>query len=1198
MPLDERLADLLLRWEELHEQGRAVTPEELCRDCPELFDEVRRRIRDLQSLGPALATAVWQPTQTAPPGPARAAAAAGPGPQHAGSVPGYEILGELGRGGMGVVYKARQKGLGRVVALKMILVGAHAGPVQRARFRGEAEAAARLQHPNIVAVHEVGEHEGCPYFSLEYVDGRSLNDALFDKLPTPAEAAALVEQLAHAVHYAHQRGIVHRDLKPANVLLTADGTPRITDFGLAKRLDDAEGRTRTGDVLGTPSYMAPEQAAGRNKDVGPATDVYALGAILYALLTGVPPFEGSSSWETVNLVLGAEPEPPSRRNPGVPRDLETICLKCLEKDVLRRYASARALAEDLRRFRAGEPIEARPVGWPERAAKWVRRRPAVAALLAVSVASLLVLLAGGWVAAVRLYRGNRALAAKDRENREALVRLNVTNGTHYLQDGDLFASLIWFARALKLEEHASHREAHRVRLAAVLRECPRLGQLWFHDDGVRDVAFSPDGRWVLTAGDDNTARVWDAATGAARFDPPLRHGDFILHASFSRDGRRVVTASADHTARVWDAATGHRVATLAGHAGAVRDARFSPDGDRVVTASDDKTARLWDAATGQPVGTPLRHDGAVVRASFDRDGKRLLTASTDGSARVWPVGAGPDHVPVRLDHDGPVTDACFGRRGTRVATAGEDGGARVWDAATGAPVTAPLRHHGAVLAVAFSPDGRRVATAGADLAARVWDAQTGQPVTPQLRHGSPVNCVTFSPDGERVLTGSDDNTARVWDADNGRPVTPPLPHNGTVRTACFSPDGRRVATAAEDATARVYDLDPPTPPVQPLGHKGPVWQASFRPDGARVVTAGADGTARVWDATTGRPLAVLAGHRGAVRGAAFSPDGRRVLTAGADGTARLWDADTGQPGPTLAGHAGPLHAAAFSADGGRVLTAGDDGRARVWDAATGARLAELAGHRAAVLDAAFSPDGRLAATGSVDGSARLWDADTGRPIGPPLHHRREVVRVAFSPDGGRLATASADQAVGLWEVTATEAVPHATLQHPGPVRDVCFSPDGTRVLTASDDNTARVWDAVSGAPLLPPLRHTGSVVRARFNAAGTRVVTASEDNTGRVWDAETGDPLTPALRHRGWGRLTDAAFDPAGDRVVTAGEDGTARVWPLGREDRPPEELERLAELLGGSRIGTDAGSRVPLDARALRELWADLRSRPAPGPG
>jgi serine/threonine protein kinase len=328
----------------------------------------------------------------------------GPGPA---TLPGYEILGVLGRGGMGVVYKARQKGLNRLVALKMILAGSHAGPEELARFKAEAEAVARLSHPNVVQIHEIGEHDGLPFFSLELVEGGSLRRKLDGTPQPPAEAARLVETLARAVAYAHERGIVHRDLKPANVLLTGDGIPKVSDFGLAKQLDGDSGQTHTGQVLGTPSYMAPEQAGGKSKEVGPPADVYALGAILYEAVTGRPPFKGASARETLGQVCSQEPVPLRRWRPGVPRDLETICLKCLEKEARKRYASALALAEDLRRFRAGEPIQARPVGSVERLWRWSRRNrlaATLAAALALVVATAFAGVTWQWRRAEANYR--------------------------------------------------------------------------------------------------------------------------------------------------------------------------------------------------------------------------------------------------------------------------------------------------------------------------------------------------------------------------------------------------------------------------------------------------------------------------------------------------------------------------------------------------------------------------------------------------------------------------------------------------------------------------------------------------------------------------------------------------------------------------------------------------------------------------
>jgi hypothetical protein len=364
------------------------------------------------------------PDRATPGGPALRDSAAPPptGPQLTPSpeggtparpaVPGYEVLGVLGQGGMGVVYQARHIALHRVVALKMILRGDHEGPEQRQRFRTEAEAVARLQHPNVVQIHEVGEHDGLPFFSLEFCPGGNLERKLGGTPLPPREAARLVQALARAMQAAHERGIVHRDLKPANVLLAADGAPKVTDFGLAKKLDDV-GQTQPGTIVGTPSYMAPEQAGGRTQEVGPAADVYALGAILYECLTGRPPFKGATGLDTVLQVLSDDPVPPRQLQPTVPRDLETVCLKCLHKEPVRRYGTARELAEELARFEAGRPVRARPVGRLGRGWRWCRRNPAVAGLLAAVAAALL-----GGTAAATLF-ALRADANARRADREA-----------------------------------------------------------------------------------------------------------------------------------------------------------------------------------------------------------------------------------------------------------------------------------------------------------------------------------------------------------------------------------------------------------------------------------------------------------------------------------------------------------------------------------------------------------------------------------------------------------------------------------------------------------------------------------------------------------------------------------------------------------------------------------------------------------
>jgi serine/threonine protein kinase len=417
MPTDTRLADLLLTWEEARDAGRPVTPEELCKDCPELLDELRGRVEALEAMRSVL--------QTVPVSDAAVATAPGETLPHIRTsaavpqIPGYEIVSELGRGGMGTVYKARQIALNRVVALKVLSGGPRAGSDAQVRFRTEGQAVAQLQHPNIVQIYDLGEERGVPYFALEYVDGGSL-DRLIERgtwprgtAPAARAAAELVRTLARAMHYAHERGIVHRDLKPSNILLPAVGGPRtvvsderpsgslttdhwplitakIADFGLARQLERDTRLTRTGSVLGTPCYMAPEQARGDTKNIGPRTDIYGLGAILYELLSGEPPFSGGSELEVLKRVESERPSPPSARNPACPRALETICLKCLEKDPADRYPSAAALADDLGRFLEGTRVQARPRSWRARLLRGLRRPRNALALLG----ALALLIAG------------------------------------------------------------------------------------------------------------------------------------------------------------------------------------------------------------------------------------------------------------------------------------------------------------------------------------------------------------------------------------------------------------------------------------------------------------------------------------------------------------------------------------------------------------------------------------------------------------------------------------------------------------------------------------------------------------------------------------------------------------------------------------------------------------------------------------
>jgi tRNA A-37 threonylcarbamoyl transferase component Bud32 len=545
----------------------------------------------------------------------------------------YELLKVLGEGGMGIVYEARQLSLNRPVALKMFKASRFPSADEVRRFQNESEAVARLDHPNIVPVFEVGQYEDQHYFSMKLIAGESFDKRPKDYLANPCCAAELVTKMAGAIHHAHQRGILHRDLKPANILIDSEGEPHVTDFGLAKRLEGDSELTRSGAILGTPAYMAPERASGKRGAVTTATDVYGLGVVLYALLTGSAPFGGDSVIDTLEQVRERLPEPPTKRNPRVPRDMEVICLKCLEKDPCQRYASADALAEDLRRWLAGEPIAARPVGNAARLWMWCRRNRVMAvsaglvaaSLVGVALLSLLYADRQARLAVVERLRAAEQIqhAQKDAENavrisaqsdhlrkrtedltislaelNRRIAEMNLERGQAACQEGQIGLGLLWMVESLRIATLAEDVVWKRVALASLSRWQslhPRLMGL-FDSGSVTTVALTRDGKTVLTSGlNANDAQLWDTATGL-----PI--------------GKRI-----EHPASA---------------------AAFSPDGKAVITVRDHE-ARLWDAATGLPIGKAFELDGAVFAVAFGFDGKTILTGSDDGTARWHDFGRLP-----------------------------------------------------------------------------------------------------------------------------------------------------------------------------------------------------------------------------------------------------------------------------------------------------------------------------------------------------------------------------------------------------------------------------------------------------------------------------------------------------------------------------------------------------------------------------
>jgi WD40 repeat protein/tRNA A-37 threonylcarbamoyl transferase component Bud32 len=1059
---------------------------------------------------------------------------------------------------MGVVYRARDTKLKRDVALKMILAdGRYLSSRAVDRFRLEAEAVARLKHPNILEIFDAGECEGQHYFTMELVGGGSLADQMGRLVGAPREAARLVALAARAVHHAHLHGILHRDLKPGNILLTPGGEPKIADFGLARHAETDTRLTQSGAVLGTPAYMAPEQAEGR-KDLSVAADVYALGAILYEGLTGRLPFPGDTPAEILKQLLKpeAEPIPPRRLKRTVPRDLETICLKCLERQPSRRYKSAEAVAEDLCHFLNDEPIGARPVSRLERAAKWVRRRPALAGLYAALVL-VFVFGGGGGFATWMYFRAEEFRGEAQRLN----SLLQMKDGATLCEQGETGRDVLLMAQGLENcpDSAPDLRRAIRTALASAATRLHALEAAFPSPAPTIVTAISPDGRHALLGGRDT-------------FLVDLDSGE-----------RRFVQVSLDHNE--------------------ISGAAFSPDNGRLFATSTMRSGkdkkgggvvRVGDTATGKDVGPAIIHPGTVKSIAFSPDGKTLLVGAQAGtSLRCYDL-ATRRPVPPAWDCHDTVYVAVYGPDARLVATAAQENNARLWDARTGRAVGPPMVHPGVVFTVAFSPDGNKLVTGCRDGAARFWDVATGNPAGPVLRHHGPVRSAAFSRDGRLVLTASEDGTARLWEAETGYLVGQVLPHPDEVRQALFATDRKHVLTAGFEGTARLWRLADEQASVKEMKCPGAVAVVALSPDGRRVLTGCEDsegrlGESRLWDAETGEPLGEPMpqsdGRKGQVMSGAFSPDGKLVLTGGNNGEVRLWHTATSARAQNPWPQGNIVAAIAFSPDGSLAAASGLNGIVEVRDVATGKIRnrwrADSDGFW--VWSLAFTDDETLLTGGGL--AAKLWRWRDGEVTGQPMRHETEAHTAVLSPDRQIVLTCGHDKNARLW--SARDGQPLSEwMVHKGEVLAGAFRPDGKVAATAAADGTLRLWEVPTGEPLIPPLLHDGWVRSVAFSPDGKTVVTGCDDGTARLWGAENGAPLGAVLRHRG--PVNRVVFSPDGKRVLTGSKDRTARLWtPPPPVPGDPALVTLWAQVLTGMELDKDGTAQV-----LPREEWLKRRLR------
>lgn len=1124
----------------------------------------------------------------------------------------YELLAEVARGGMGIVYRARQVSLNRTVAVKMILAGRLASESDIKRFQQEATSAAKIRHPNVVTIFEIGEDQGQHFFSMEFIEGSNL--ARIKDKPLPAKVAAQYAlTIAEAIVAIHAAGLLHRDLKPSNVLIEQrTGQLKVSDFGLVKSDDLETMVTQTGQVLGTPSYMSPEQAAGQNERVGPGTDVYAVGAILYELITGKPPFAGETPWDTAWQVQSTDAVAPSVLNPKVLRDLETICLKCLQKDISRRYLTARQLADDLSRFLRGEPIQARPISPLERTWRWCKRHPSLAAAITFAISGVVavsVLL--GVLAYVQTKSATslaNALSVSEGRRLQIAGRLAESQrdrGIRLCQQGDVDQGCLWLVRSLETAppDATELRWSIRINLAAWRRELSELKGV-FPGEG-RAPAFSPNGKRFSTSKiKPPLAYLRDTATGQVLKEDLPHSGRNLLLQFGSNDDTLLLRSDDLSLWKILNGAWSEQPLAINKSQGTLLPV-FTADNRLLAPQLNGKHLEVVDLVTGEVIQTRIPYDfNAPGNVALSQDGKRLLSYTNDRRAILTDLVTGKA-VGAPLDHPGRVQIAAFSRDGSRLATGyeftapGQDEHSprfQIWDAITGAKIGEPLVHDAGnewgVLSAQFSSDGSRLLTAARSGSARVWDKE-GRQLGPPVPHQSMEIQLRLTADGSLFTYASPQNEARLRDTDAHETVGQALAQLGTIHYVAISQDGSHVLTGVPEES-RLWKTPTRGRLAPPLEHGPNAQQVGLlfsRNSKHLLSTDFTEATARLWNVNTKKVEGNFDIPHFFINCRAISADGKWLALGSLNSygvglpafeSIVLWSPTEGKAASkNLPQYKHSTQFVAFTRDGKRLLTIGDEGKLYVYDVENDRILfgplqhpmKDFAGQRVLL---EMSADESLCAVFSLyEGPVSLWNLQTGAMIGKELRPGWRIDTITFNPAGDLLAVAGRE--IAILETKTAQVAKSISLH--SVATSVAFSPDGKQFATGHEDRIVRLWDSTDGKSAGPAMTHVGRPSYLKFIDSG-KLLLVGTDQGASLWDPVTGTQVGRTMPVIPWMAVSD-------DGKVIAGTRGkNIFLWDVPRAGTDDVvEFKRQIEAATGFTL--DASDQIQ---RLSVEAWQERR--------